>query len=191
MMGVPGISEKLFGALRKVHISVIFITQASSEHSICFAVPMSQARLAKTVVEEAFAREIKDKTIDGVLVENDCTIVAIVGEGMKHTPGIAARLFAAIGAANVNIMAIAQGCSELNVSIVMKTADSRAAMNALHKACFTKSEQSPAPEQPQSQAPTQTQAQTPAINSASAMNSSSTNINDNSNCDSNNNDNKQ
>ncbi|MBN1782406.1 bifunctional aspartate kinase/homoserine dehydrogenase I [bacterium] len=136
MIGVVGIANRLFGALARNNINVILITQASSEHSICFAVAPEQAQNSKKAIEEEFALEISDGRMDEAAIENDASIVAVVGENMKRTPNIASRMFQALGKNGVNVMAIAQGSSELNISVVISRQDEAKALNALHEAFF-------------------------------------------------------
>ncbi|MBN2102636.1 bifunctional aspartate kinase/homoserine dehydrogenase I [bacterium] len=136
MMGVVGIAKRLFGALAKNAINVILITQASSEHSICFAIAPNQADAAKKAIEEEFAFEISAGHMDRVNVETGVSIVAVVGENMRRTPGIASRLFQALAKNGVNVQAIAQGSSELNISVVIADEDEAKALNALHEAFF-------------------------------------------------------
>jgi aspartokinase/homoserine dehydrogenase 1 len=132
MIGVPGIAERLFGSLRSAGVSVIMISQGSSEHSICFAVPESESSLAKQVVEGAFASERGVGHLQEVVLTPDCTILAAVGDGMSGTPGIAARFFGALSRAGINIRSIAQGSSERNISIVIDSADAARALRAAH-----------------------------------------------------------
>jgi aspartokinase/homoserine dehydrogenase 1 len=132
MIGVPGISERLFGSLRQAGVSVVMISQGSSEHSICFAVPQSQADLARGAVETAFASERQRGLLQDIEVTSDCTILAAVGDGMSGTPGIAARLFGSLVRAGVNVKAIAQGSSERNISVVIDGADATRALRAAH-----------------------------------------------------------
>ncbi len=136
MLGVTGISGRLFGALARESINVILITQASSEHSICFAVNPDFAKLARRLIEKEFAVEIRAALIERVRGEDDMAVVAIVGENMRGVPGIAAKIFQALGAAGINVVAIAQGSSELNVSIVVSGGDEAAALNVIHAAFF-------------------------------------------------------
>ena len=136
MVGVPGVSSRLFGALAQHQINVILISQASSEHSICFAVAPEDAKEAKEVIEAAFAIEIQSKKVDKVLIENDLSIVAIIGERMRQMPGIAGNLYMALGNNGINVVAVAQGSSELNVSTVINHKDLSKALNALHEAFF-------------------------------------------------------
>jgi aspartokinase/homoserine dehydrogenase 1 len=136
MMGVVGIANRLFSALAQKSVNVILITQASSEHSICFAVAPSQADIAKEAIEEQFALEISSGRMEPVIVETDTSIVAIVGENMRQTPGISSRLFQSLGKNGVNVRAIAQGSSELNISVVISKTDETKALNALHESFF-------------------------------------------------------
>ncbi len=132
MMGVPGIAQRLFGALREVDVSVVMISQASSEHSICFAIPHPQEAKALQTLEEAFFREIQRKQIQTIEAQSPCAILAVVGDRMVETPGVAAQFFAALGQAGVNVRAIAQGSSERNISVVIDQADSARALRAAH-----------------------------------------------------------
>ncbi|MEK7356460.1 MAG: aspartate kinase, partial [Bdellovibrionota bacterium] len=136
MVGVPGVAQRLFGALREVGISVIMISQASSEHSICFVVPLDQASRAKTAVEQAFASERQNGVIQTVDVSEDCSILAAVGDNMAHRRGLAGRFLSAIGRAGVNIRAIAQGSSERNISVVVTRSEATRALRAVHSAFF-------------------------------------------------------
>ena len=136
MVGVPGVSKRLFGALSNEKINIILISQASSEHSICFAVEPKSAERAKEAIEKGFSDEIKNSKIDPVIVEKNLSIIAIVGENMRHTPGISAKLFSALGKNGINISAIAQGSSELNISTVISKTDEEKALNAIHDAFF-------------------------------------------------------
>jgi bifunctional aspartokinase / homoserine dehydrogenase 1 len=132
MIGVPGTANRLFGALREEDISVVMISQGSSEHSICFAVPMSVAERARHAVERAFFAERHHGQIQRVDVTTGCSILAVVGDGMAGRPGIAARFFSSLGKASVNLRAIAQGSSERNISVVIDAADTARALRAAH-----------------------------------------------------------
>jgi bifunctional aspartokinase / homoserine dehydrogenase 1 len=136
MVGVAGISMRLFGALAESGISVILITQASSEHTICLAVKPEDALSAKEVIDDEFELEIGANLIDPVVLEGDLSIVSVVGENMRRTPGIAGRVFHSLGKNGVNIVAIAQGSSELNISAVISSSDEVKALNALHERFF-------------------------------------------------------
>lgn len=136
MIGVVGIAGRLFSALAREKINVILITQASSEHSICFAIERNEAERAKKVLEQEFSLEIQTHHIDEIIVEKDLSIIAIVGENMRKTPGIASRLFQALGSKRINIVAIAQGSSELNISAVIDDKMNAKALNAIHEIFF-------------------------------------------------------
>jgi len=136
MIGVAGISHRLFGALAREGISVTLISQASSEHSICIAVNPKEAMDAKEAVDDEFSLEIMARQVDEVIIERNMSIIALVGENMQKTPGIAGRCFDALGKNGVNIIAIAQGSSELNISIVINRENEAKALNALHEAFF-------------------------------------------------------
>lgn len=136
LLGVVGASMRLFATLARENISVILISQASSEHSICFAIENKYARKAKAAIEKEFQYEIRNEEIDDVPVETDLSIVAVVGDGMKHSPGTSGRMFSALGKNGVNVVAIAQGSSERNISAVIPQVDVSKALNALHEAFF-------------------------------------------------------
>ena len=132
MIGVPGIARRLFDALEDAGVSVILISQGSSEHSICFAVPQAHAETARAAAEQAFYAEIDRGQIQQVDVTPDCSILAVVGDRMAGTPGVAATFFGALGEAGVNIRAIAQGSSERNISVVVEGSDAPRALRAAH-----------------------------------------------------------
>ncbi|MBV8784104.1 MAG: bifunctional aspartate kinase/homoserine dehydrogenase I [Gammaproteobacteria bacterium] len=136
MIGVPGTAHRLFGALREEQISVILISQGSSEHSICCAIPQEQAGRAVEVVRRAFERELRDGQIQSVDVDPDLAILAVVGDGMAGTPGVAAKVFAALGTAGVNVRAIAQGASERNISAVVEGRNATRALRAVHAGLY-------------------------------------------------------
>ncbi len=136
MFGVPGIAARLFNSLALADINIILITQGSSEHSISFAVQPQVANKAKKRVEREFEYEIKSGSVDPVKLENDLAVVAIIGENMRYQPGIASRLFQSLGKNGINCIAIAQGSSELNVSVVINRNDESKALNALHESFF-------------------------------------------------------
>lgn len=136
MFGVPGIAARLFNSLAQADINIILITQGSSEHSISFAVQPSSAQKAKKRVENEFEYEIRLGLVDPVKLEDDLAVVAIIGENMRYQPGIAGRLFQALGKNGINCIAIAQGSSERNVSVVINRVDESKALNALHETFF-------------------------------------------------------
>ncbi len=134
--GVPGVSSRLFSALRKEGISVIFISQASSEYSICFAIPHTQSRKARETIVSEFESEISGHSISSVDCENGLSILAVVGEGMPGCVGVAGKFFSSLARAGVNIRAIAQGSSERNISAVISSDDAIKAERALHSVFF-------------------------------------------------------
>lgn len=136
MVGIAGICMRLFGALARKGISIILITQASSEHSICLAVSPYQAGDAKREIEEEFSLEIYANQIDEVIVEHNLAAIAVVGENMRHSPGISGKVFSALGRSAVNVIAIAQGSSELNISFAVRQSEEIKALNVIHDAFF-------------------------------------------------------
>jgi aspartokinase/homoserine dehydrogenase 1 len=134
MAGVPGIAARAFAALERAGVSVALISQASSEQSICLGIPASGAAAVPPLLREAFAAEIARGEIEGVELQPAVSTLAVVGSGMAGVPGIAARLFGALADAGVNIVAIAQGSSELCVSVVVGAADAARAQQAVHAA---------------------------------------------------------
>jgi bifunctional aspartokinase / homoserine dehydrogenase 1 len=134
MLGVPGIAARTFAALQERQISVSLISQASSEHSICFSVPESLADAARQSLTREFQAEIRRGEIDGVEVSPGMATVAIVGLGMHGTPGVAAGVFSALAAGGINVIAIAQGSSELNISVVVASKDAAEAQRRIHSA---------------------------------------------------------
>ena len=136
MIGVPGTAHRLFGALHEAGISVILISQGSSEHSICCAVPAAQAEAAARAIGRAFASELRDGQIQSVETAPGCSIIAVVGDGMAGSHGIAGKLFGALGNAGVNVRAIAQGASERNISVVVDRADAGKALRAVHSGFY-------------------------------------------------------
>jgi aspartokinase/homoserine dehydrogenase 1 len=136
MVGVSGISMRLFGALARKNISIILITQASSEYSITFAVSPSDSVIASDAINEEFKTEIVHNGELKILVEKNLSIIAIVGERMKNTPGISATLFKALGRNGINVIATAQGSSELNISVVIKNESLKRALNVIHDGFF-------------------------------------------------------
>ncbi len=136
MIGVPGTADRLFGALRDAGISVILISQASSEHSICFAVPERHARTVEQVVRQAFTIEMEQGQINSVALQGNCAIIAVVGDGMAGIPGIAAKFLATLGNAGINVRAIAQGSSERNISVVIDGEEATRALRAAHSGFY-------------------------------------------------------
>lgn len=136
MIGIPGFSKRLFEALSQEKINVILITQSSSEHSICVGIESTMADRARQVVDAAFVNEITLQKVEPLKVEDNLSIVALVGEHMKNHTGISGRMFSALGKNGVNIRAIAQGSSEKNISAVIGTTDVKKAINVLHEEFF-------------------------------------------------------
>src|SRR5881392_131083 len=134
MLGVPGIAARAFAAVHHEGISVSLITQASSEHSICFSVPEESAQRARRSLEETFQREIARQEIDGVEARTGLATLVVVGLGMAETPGIAARVFSALAEAGINVIATAQGSSELNLSLVVDGKEAPRAQRVVHAA---------------------------------------------------------
>jgi len=140
MIGVPGTADRLFGALREAHISVILISQASSEHSICFAVPQKMAADADRVIRQAFEAELEQNQIQSIEVRDGCSVIAVVGDGMAGIPGIASRFFASLGNAGISVRAIAQGSSERNISAVIDQSEATRALRAAHAGFYLSAE---------------------------------------------------
>jgi aspartokinase/homoserine dehydrogenase 1 len=136
MVGVSGISMRLFASLAAREINVILISQASSENSISIVIDDNQTNNARQAIEQEFQRELSDNQINSIVVDDQMAVVAIVGENMKHTTGISGLLFNSVGKNGVNVYAIAQGASELNISFVIKDRDIKKALNVIHEAFF-------------------------------------------------------
>ena len=136
MIGVSGCSKRLFEVLSNNIINVIFITQASSEHSICIGILNQDAEIAEKSINKAFELEIAQTKIDKCIVEKDLCIVALVGENMKNHQGLSGKMFSTLGKNNVNIRAIAQGASERNISVVINESNVKKALNTLHERFF-------------------------------------------------------
>jgi aspartokinase/homoserine dehydrogenase 1 len=134
MVGVPGIAARAFSALERAGVSVALISQASSEHSICLVVPAAVAGVARDALLAAFTKQLERQEVEGIEVLTDVAIVAVVGLGMSGTRGVAAKVFAAIAEAQVNVIAIAQGASELNISVVVDEASVATVQRAVHAA---------------------------------------------------------
>ena len=136
MIGVPGTAQRLFGALREHGISVVLISQASSEHSICFAVPETEGSRAALLMRETFKSELERGQIQSVGVTGECSILSVVGDGMAGTPGVAAKAFSSLANVGVNVRAIAQGSSERNISLVVDRAQAGRALGAVHSGFY-------------------------------------------------------
>ena len=136
MVGIPGISKRFFEVLSQADISVVLITQASSEHSICVGISADDVEKAVSIVNEAFEYEIERGRIKQVIPEKDLAIVALVGDNMKSHQGLSGKMFSTLGKNNVNIRVIAQGASERNISCIIDEKDVKKALNALHEEFF-------------------------------------------------------
>lgn len=133
MIGIPGIAARTFAAVARTHTSVSMISQASSEQSICFVVPHKSAPIVMHALEEEFRLELARRDIDSISASGECAVVTVVGAGMRHTPGIAGKIFSALGNAGVNVVVIAQGSSECSISLVVEAAQADEAVRAVHK----------------------------------------------------------
>jgi aspartokinase/homoserine dehydrogenase 1 len=136
MIGVSGIAARIFSSLAKADVNIIMITQASSEHTVSIVVLPHQANRAKNAIYSEFEEELQGQEIDDVDVEENLSVIAIVGDNMRNIPGIAGRVFRALGRNGINIRAIAQGSSERNISFVVSNRDETKAINTLHDAFF-------------------------------------------------------
>lgn len=136
MIGIPGVAGRVFGTLANENISVVLITQASSEHSICLAVRPENGTKAQLALQKEFMEEIREKKMDNISLSKELSIVAIIGENMKQTPGIAGKIFTAMGQIGINVVAIAQGSSEYNISVVVEMKDLDKTLNVLHRSLF-------------------------------------------------------
>ncbi|NTW50233.1 MAG: aspartate kinase [Chlorobiales bacterium] len=133
MMGVPGIASRLFTTLAHAGINIIFISQASSEQSISLAINPAAAERAKAIVEKEFALELAERQIESVSLRPHLAIIAIVGDKMCGRPGVSARLFETLGKNGVNVIAVAQGANEMNISVVVENGDEDKALNCIHE----------------------------------------------------------
>jgi bifunctional aspartokinase / homoserine dehydrogenase 1 len=136
MVGIPGMAGRIFTALARARVNIVMISQASSEHSICFVIRQEQAEAASEALRAEMGREMKARLIEDIKVLGNLEIVAVIGENMRGIPGISGRLFSALGQAGINVLAIAQGSSELNVSFVIEGRERETALNTVHRAFF-------------------------------------------------------
>ena len=134
MIGVKGVMRRVFSALESIGINVVLVSQASSEHSVTVGLVETAAEAAKEAIEEEFAKELRTNRINKVDLKLPCSIIAAVGDGMSQTTGVSGLFFSALGDAKINILAIAQGSSERNISAVVYTEDSSRALRAVHAA---------------------------------------------------------
>ena len=137
MVGRFGVIGRVFDALAKKKINIILVSQVFSEHSICFAIQPAEVDLAESLLKEEFLFELENHFIDSIKIENNLSLIAVVGEGMRHTPGISGKLFSVLGEKNVNVIAIAQGSSERNISFIIKNDEVKSAIRSLHQYIFS------------------------------------------------------
>jgi aspartate kinase len=133
MLGVPGVAARAFAAVASTGTSVPLITQASSEQSICFAVPSESTDAVVSALENIFAAELAERDIDRVWATEDIAIITAVGAGTRATPGVAGQIFSQLGNNNINVLAIAHGSSDVSISMVVDSADTEKAVKALHE----------------------------------------------------------
>ncbi len=133
MLGIPGVASSIFGALAEAEVNIIMITQASSEHSICIVCRSFEVERALKHLNKKLEYEIKTKKINRIDVRNNLEIIAVIGENMKGMTGISGKLFSSLGNSEINILAIAQGSSERNISLVIESKDKIKALNTIHK----------------------------------------------------------
>ena len=136
MVAIPGFAKRLFDALTKKQISILLITQSSSEHSISVGVSVQDTHLAKIAVDAEFEEEINAQLLEPLIIEKDLSIIAIVGAQMRNHPGISGKMFGVLGRNGINVSAIVQGSSEKNITAVIAAKDVRKAINVLHEAFF-------------------------------------------------------
>ena len=136
MIGIAGIAARIFNTLATQKINVVLITQASSEHSICLAVQPNDGIKGQIALQNEFMEEIKSKKMDNISLTKDLSIIAIIGENMKKTPGIAGKIFSALGEKKINVIAIAQGSSEFNISVVVENREIKNALITLQEKLF-------------------------------------------------------
>ncbi len=136
MIGVAGVSARIFTLLAENNISIILISQASSEHSICFAIEPKNVSHVKDILTKGLSEEIGSRAIDNIVVQENLSVIAIVGEGMRSSSGISGKLFSVLGRNGINVIATAQGSSELNISVVIEKKNLSKALNAIHESFF-------------------------------------------------------
>ncbi|GMH17358.1 hypothetical protein Nepgr_019199 [Nepenthes gracilis] len=136
MAGVPGTASAIFSAVKDVGANVIMISQASSEHSVCFAVPEKEVKAVAEALQSRFRQALDAGRLSQVAVIPNCSILAVVGQKMASTPGVSATIFKALAKANINVRAIAQGCSEYNITVVVRREDCIRALRAVHSRVY-------------------------------------------------------
>jgi aspartate kinase len=133
IVGLTDVLARSFAATAATRANVLFVSQSSSQNDICLVIPSSDEKLVVAALRQAFAPEIAEETVEHVSANSNVAIVAVVGENMRGIPGIAGRVFVALGREGVNIIAIAQGSSEYNISLVVESGAAQRALAALHK----------------------------------------------------------
>ena len=133
MLGVPGIAARTFAAVARAGASVLMISQASSEQSICFLIPMQAVERVIRSLEQEMALELSGCDIDRIWAQDDVVIVTVIGAGLRQTPGVSALVFGALGKAGINVIAIAQGSSEYSISLVVESGNADEAVRQIHR----------------------------------------------------------
>jgi len=133
MVGVPGIAGRTFMAVARVGVSVLLISQSSSEQSFCFIVPQAKTAIVLDAIKKELRHELERGDVDSVWAREDVVIVTTVGAGMRGTPGVASRVCSALATRGINILVIAQGSSEYSISLVLRTEEATEAVRALHE----------------------------------------------------------
>jgi aspartate kinase len=133
IVGLTDVLARSFGAMAAIRANVLLVSQSSSQNDICFVIPSADEKLAVEALRNAFAPEIVEQTVEHVSARPEVAIVAVVGENMRGIPGVAGRTFSALGRESVNIIAIAQGSSEYNISFVVETAAMQRSLAVLHR----------------------------------------------------------
>ena len=133
MIGIPGVAARIFSAVAGIGSSVLMISQSSSEQSICFVVNTSESPSVQAVLNEEMSRELERRDLDEISAQDDVVILAVVGAGMQGTPGVSARVFGALGRSGINVIAIAQGSSEFNISLVVIEGEADEAVRLIHE----------------------------------------------------------
>jgi len=136
MVAIPGFAKRLFDALAKKQISILLITQSSSEHSISFGVRVQDTHLAKIAVDAEFEHEINTQLLEPLIIEKDLSIIALIGAQIRNHPGVSGKMFGVLGRNGINVSAIVQGSSEKNITAVVAVQDVRKAINVLHEEFF-------------------------------------------------------
>jgi len=133
IVGAPDVVGRTFSTTAQVHATILLISQSSSQNDICLIVAGSDAKRTVEALRKEFAQDVAHEKVEHITVDPGIAIVAVVGENMRGTPGVAGRTFSVLGRENVNIIAIAQGSSESNISFVVSENDMKAALEATHR----------------------------------------------------------